>query len=355
MNTQHDGEWTAWKDDPDLMGKQGDWFFAKVLDGCERKFASICKRHNIRFFLPRVVQTSSQKPDASWPSYFFCQLSHAQRALLEEERPWVHTIQPVTDIKTVIEEFRRLSSDLGQKQSRQVEPKVGDWVEIKRGPFANHFGTFGGFKRNGKTVSVKLEVLGKHTEIEMDSDSLGEPVDGSRELILVTKKFSKEDYSQVDIAFAPLNAELVRQLSRKPELLYEMHCRRFEELVAEILHDMGFDVQLTPASRDGGRDILAIFKLPIGEMLTVVECKRYARDRHIGPDIVRQLLWVADRHDNASKAMIATTSFFTAGAEEMQKQFRWRLSLADFDLLGVWLKQYGQWRASESSGIWIPR
>ena len=327
----------------------------KVHDGWERKFASVCRMQKIHFFLPRMVHTSSQKPDSSWPSYFFCQLSNAQHALLEEDYSWVHTIQPVADIKKVIEEFRQLSSDVSQKPWRYDEPNVGDWVEIKSGPFANHFASFEGFKRNGKRVVVRVDVEGKRTEIEMDSESLGEPFVGSKELILVTKQVTKEDYSQVDIAFAPLNAELVRQLSRKPELLYEMHSRRFEELVAEILHDMGFDVQLTPASHDGGRDILAILKLPIGEMLTVVECKRYARDRHIGPDIVRQLLWVADRHDNASKAMIATTSFFTAGAKEMQKQFRWRLSLADFDLLGVWLKQYGQWRTSESSGIWIPR
>ena len=42
-----------------------------------------------------------------------------------------------------------------------------------------------------------------------------------------------------------------------PDRLHELHPRRFEELVAELLAREGLDVELTPASKHGGRDVLA--------------------------------------------------------------------------------------------------
>jgi len=42
-----------------------------------------------------------------------------------------------------------------------------------------------------------------------------------------------------------------------PERMYDMNPRKFEELIAAIFKDFGFDVELTKATRDGGRDIIA--------------------------------------------------------------------------------------------------
>jgi len=52
-------------------------------------------------------------------------------------------------------------------------------------------------------------------------------------------------------------SSLIALLSRKPQMLRELPARKFEELVAELLTRDGFSVQLTPPSKDGGRDILA--------------------------------------------------------------------------------------------------
>ena len=41
---------------------------------------------------------------------------------------------------------------------------------------------------------------------------------------------------------------LVEQLKKHPESVYYLHPRKFEELLAELLADMGWRVELTPAS-----------------------------------------------------------------------------------------------------------
>jgi restriction endonuclease Mrr len=190
-------------------------------------------------------------------------------------------------------------------------------------------------------------------------DTLRALTDGSPPGVVTVTSFNPPiNHSQetrISAQLKMVTSEMVRHLAKKPDLLYKIDPRRFEELVADLLRDMGFDVQLTPQTRDGGRDILAIYRSPIAKLLTVVDCKRYAPNRPIGPEIVQRLLWIADNHDRASHAMIATTSFFTKGAVEIKNEYQWRLTLADLGEITKWLGQYGNWRANDHTGLWVPR
>src|SRR5206468_12002343 len=119
---------------------------------------------------------------------------------------------------------------------------------------------------------------------------------------------------QIRLAVAPITAEAIYHLAGHPEDLYELDPIKFELLIARLLEDAGYSVKVTPATRDGGRDILAVLKIPYGEVLTIVDCKRFSAHRRIGPELVQRLLWVCDHHDKASNAMLVTTSSFTSGA-----------------------------------------
>jgi restriction endonuclease Mrr len=166
--------------------------------------------------------------------------------------------------------------------------------------------------------------------------------------------FEDDPQHRLDVEVSVINVELAKYLSKHPELLYQMSPRRFEELIAEILRDMGYEVNLTPATRDGGRDILAVFRVPIGEILTIVECKRFKPERKVGIDIVERFMFALDRKDNASFGVVATTSYFSPDARAIEKDFRWRLGLRDFNAIQNWLGKYGTWACSDSSGIWLP-
>ena len=135
-----------------------------------------------------------------------------------------------------------------------------------------------------------------------------------------------------------INDELIRRLASRPELMRELDPRKFEELVAELLRDKGYEVKLTPRSKDGGRDILAIQRDDIGSALTLVECKRYAQNNKVGVDIVRGLYGVVSA-EQATRGLLATTSYFTSGAKAFRDQVPYRLGLADFDILRGMLSQ----------------
>lgn len=75
---------------------------------------------------------------------------------------------------------------------------------------------------------------------------------------------------------------------------------------------------MTPETRDGGYDILAVSKDVDGSKLRtsyIVECKKYRSDRRVGISVVRELLQVK-AEKSASHAVIATTSDFTSGVYE---------------------------------------
>ncbi len=146
-----------------------------------------------------------------------------------------------------------------------------------------------------------------------------------------------------------LNQAIIEELTRKPSLLEDMHPRHFEELVAEMLASLGWEVELTATSKDGGYDIFGISNSKDNSKSTwLIECKRYARSRKVGIEIVRSLYGVkADV--NEDNAMIVTTSGFTSGAKNFAAG-KFDFHLKDHKNLVDWLKQY---RRKSNGGLYL--
>lgn len=75
-----------------------------------------------------------------------------------------------------------------------------------------------------------------------------------------------------------VNTDLAKYLKDHPKEVYKLTPRHFEELIAGILADLGYSIELTAQSADGGIDIFATQKSTVGESLLIVDCKRYAPD-----------------------------------------------------------------------------
>lgn len=136
-----------------------------------------------------------------------------------------------------------------------------------------------------------------------------------------------------------VNEALVERLRLHPQAMYDLPPRKFEELIAELLDDLGYEVELTPATGDGGKDILAYMTTPHGRVLCLVEAKRYKRDHRVGVELVRQLYGtLAD--SEATSAMLVTTSSFMPGARSFQQRHRYRLDLRDYGNIVEWIEGY---------------
>lgn len=136
-----------------------------------------------------------------------------------------------------------------------------------------------------------------------------------------------------------IDDEVKKYFKKHPEKLYDLNPRKFEELIASILRDFGFEIELTKATRDGGRDIIARIKNSVLDILTYVECKRYSAENKIDVGIIRQVVGVHYIR-KPSKSIIVTTSFFTKDAISEAKNLENQLELKDFNNIKDWLRRY---------------
>ena len=169
----------------------------------------------------------------------------------------------------------------------------------------------------------------------------------SHELIIATEITSfvqHVDEGTVVAALVNPWAEVIRRLASEPDLLYDFakFPRRFEELIAASYDRDGFRVTLTPRSGDLGRDIIAE-KSGFGSLRILDQCKAFSKGNLVTPNDVRAVMGVLGRDQNASKAVITTSSSFAPSVrEEWKKSIPYRLELRGKDDLISWLSQLDQ-------------
>lgn len=134
--------------------------------------------------------------------------------------------------------------------------------------------------------------------------------------------------------------DIFQVVQRNPRALYEMSPREFEDFIAQIFSKHGFTVELTQATRDGGKDIIAI-RSDLGiRSKYIIECKRYASHRPVGIELVRSLYGVQMAY-GANKSVLATTSRFTPDAEKFASQTsttQWAMDLVGYERILEWVK-----------------
>lgn len=130
--------------------------------------------------------------------------------------------------------------------------------------------------------------------------------------------------------------EILELIHLDPEQLFKMHYRAFEEFIAGLLERQKFRVELTQATRDGGRDILAFKEHALGNSLFFVETKRYAPHKLVGVDMVDRLYGVVQK-ERATAGVLVTTSDFTKPARESASKVEHQMSLRNLEFIKDWV------------------
>ncbi len=134
-----------------------------------------------------------------------------------------------------------------------------------------------------------------------------------------------------------IRMSLLRYYALHTEKMRQMQPCSFERFVAEIFRQEGFEVELTPASKDGGYDIIAVRHQTLtGRHVYLVECKRYDHGHKVDVKIVRGLMGVVQM-ENATKGIIVTTASFTKPAQDIAVKNSTRLALQDYNAIRKWL------------------
>lgn len=115
-----------------------------------------------------------------------------------------------------------------------------------------------------------------------------------------------------------------------------LHWREFETIVAELFYGLGFEVELTRRTKDGGIDIIALRNYVTNDRY-LIQCK-YSKYK-ISVSTVREILGVLE-DAKATKAIVVTTQGFTTDAKALIERNKWRLEGKDTSDILAWVEHY---------------
>jgi hypothetical protein len=107
--------------------------------------------------------------------------------------------------------------------------------------------------------------------------------------------------------------ELYAHFACNPDQFHRLNPRAFEILLSRVFQNQGFTTELGPGSGDGGVDIRLWQRGPLGDVLTLVQAKRYAPHRKIELEAVAALRGVM-AVEEAPRGMFVTTSTYLPSA-----------------------------------------
>ena len=152
---------------------------------------------------------------------------------------------------------------------------------------------------------------------------------GAQQLDRWSKSKSAAGISSDSRVLESLIEEMTVWCSINPSNLHKLSSRQFEEFVASLFKNHGFDVELTARTRDGGYDIVLVDHSSLESGPILVECKHFAPERPVGVGMVRALYGVKVLN-SASKAILATSSYVSKDAKrEFSRVIPWELELME--------------------------
>lgn len=217
-------------------------------------------------------------------------------------------------------------------------------------------------KYHGKSISVinividpdfKNAVKSKYPNFTFEGawidiyDNSSQKLDKLYELLSVTQKSSLIQFDveerlikneSIISVSNRVNQLLMNNIIANPKELKQIDRRVFEQFIAELFWGFGYEVELTKQTRDGGKDIIAVKNKEV-KVKYLIECKRPDIGNPVGVQAVRELFGVKN-DQKSTKAILATSSFFTADAKEFFDRNYWELEPRDYDGIIEWIDEY---------------
>lgn len=117
-------------------------------------------------------------------------------------------------------------------------------------------------------------------------------------------------YSVVEV----MSKELARHIARDPRFLRFVEWRDLERVIATVFQGAGFAVELTPASKDKGRDVIVECHISGKRQSYLIEIKHWSTGKKVGAKTVYEFVEVVLREGRTGGFFLATAGYSQAVA-----------------------------------------
>ena len=160
----------------------------------------------------------------------------------------------------------------------------------------------------------------------------------------------KIDLDLVNVMRKDLSQKLARLMAQNPDYLEEIEWRELERVLAEVFEGIGFEVQLTPGSKDGGKDIVLRCKVFGKDHVYYVEVKHWRSGQGVGGSAVSNFLNIIINEEINGGLFLSTYGYCNNAFESLTEVQRQRLRFGQQNKVVTLCKTY----VKAKSGIWSP-
>lgn len=177
----------------------------------------------------------------------------------------------------------------------------------------------------------------------MDPDSL-------RAWVARMEEVEKIDIGLVDVIRKEVSQKLASLIAQDPNYLDEIEWRELERVLAEVFEKIGFGVELTPGSKDGGKDIILRCKVFGKDHIYYIEVKHWRSGQGVGGSAVSNFLNVIINEEISGGLFLSTYGYCNNAFESLTEIQRQRLRFGQQSKVVTLCKTY----VKAKSGIWSP-
>lgn len=247
----------------------------------------------------------------------------------------------LSDYERTVEIANRVSMDntiLEVLNRTEISALYSEWNDIisatsLRNGYYSIFGTdeiLREYQSRADIITAKFSILldlqqnfvKLYPEYDIDEDEMDDAQEIDEKIISAlinptTGENFKESNNKLIITALPIPDKVLRYFAENPQELYKLNPRDFEKLMADIYCKLGYDVKLTQATRDGGKDIILTEHSAIGDWVYYAECKHHKnKSKKVGVGVIRQLYGTITA-EKVNGGIIATNSFFSKPARNL--------------------------------------
>lgn len=151
-------------------------------------------------------------------------------------------------------------------------------------------------------------------------------------------------------AVAELSRALARLVAKNPRYLDEIEWRDMERLLAEMFSRFGFDVELTPGAKDGGKDIVLRCLVGGQGKTYLVEVKHWRSLQKVGVKKLRQFVKVVAAEQAERGLFVSTYGYASEAIEALTEIEKQRINFGQESKVASLCKLF----VRAESGLWSP-
>ncbi|PRP71004.1 endonuclease [Chromobacterium amazonense] len=199
---------------------------------------------------------------------------------------------------------------------------------------------------NSRFTYAAREALRRSAPVDIELIDL----DSLRSWIGRLEQIPSLNLSQINIIRREMSRKLISLIVQDPRNLDEIEWREMERLLAEVFEGLGFEVQLTPGSKDGGKDIVLTCQVASKEHTYYVEVKHWRSRQRVGTGAISEFLNIIVNEQISGGLYLSTYGFCSNAIESLTEVQRQTLRFGTESKISALCKSY----VKATSGIWSP-